>query len=119
MKTFLALLLIFLPTICLAEFTFTGKLSQIHTGPQYQGRIFVKVQGAPLGEVSCSTNTNYSFAFDGINKDANDSTNEEGKIYLSLLLSALAAQQTVTLKSSDDCTTYHNVADLRNLSVMP
>ncbi|WP_444890830.1 hypothetical protein [Microbulbifer sp. DLAB2-AA] len=119
MKKLFALLFIVLPTSCLAEFVFTGKLSQIHTGPQYQGRIFVKVQGTPLGEVPCSTNTSYSFAFDGINKDANNITNEEGKIYLSLLLSALAAQQTVTLKSSDDCTTYHNVADLRNLSVMP
>ncbi|WP_444910105.1 hypothetical protein [Microbulbifer sp. TRSA005] len=111
MKKLLAILLIALPTSCLAEFVFTGKLSQIHTGPQYQGKIFVKVQGIPSGEVSCSTNTSYSFAFDG--------KEEESKIYLSLLLSALTTQQTVTLKSSDNCTTYQNVADLRNLSVMP
>ncbi|WP_444924592.1 hypothetical protein ACJJH9_05625 [Microbulbifer sp. DLAB2-AF] len=110
MKKLFALLFIVLPTSCLAEFVFTGKLSQIHTGPQYQGRIFVEVQGTPSGEVSCSENTNFSFSFDG--------TDEEGKVYLSLLLSALTAQQTVTLKSTETCT-YSKVADLRNLSVMP
>ncbi|AWF81794.1 hypothetical protein BTJ40_13695 [Microbulbifer sp. A4B17] len=109
MRILVVVLLSFYSAFSNAELTYSGKISQIHTGPQYQGRIFIETEDTPTGEVTCSTNASFSFAFEG--------TTEEGKMYLSILLSALAAKRDVVIKSSDDCSIYSNVADLRNLSI--
>ncbi|WP_444933510.1 hypothetical protein [Microbulbifer sp. JTAC008] len=80
-----------------------------YTSSEDEGKVFIETEDAPTGEVACSTNTSFSFAFIG--------TTEEGKMYLSILLSALAAGRDVVIKSTDDCSVHSNVADLRNLSI--
>ncbi|WKD48524.1 hypothetical protein [Microbulbifer spongiae] len=109
-KSLLIFLCIIIPSTCFAEFHYSGKISQIHAGPQYQDKVLIKIAGEPSGEVACSTNASFTFAFNGAG---------DGSIYFSLLLSALAAEKTVTLRSSDDCTVHSNVADLRNISIVP
>ncbi|WHI46878.1 hypothetical protein ACJJIW_19035 [Microbulbifer sp. JMSA004] len=109
MRVLFVVILGFYSALSNAELVYSGKIAQIHTGPQYQGRVFVETEDLPVGDVACSTNGSFSYVFDG--------TTEEGSLYLSILLSALAAGRDVIIKSSDDCTLYTNVADLRNLSI--
>lgn len=66
--------------------------------------MFVEVDGNPTGTVSCDSADAWSFVF--------DASTTEGKIYLSTLLSAYAAQKVVRLQSDNTCSVHAGVPTL-------
>lgn len=88
---------------------FTGTIKSIHSGPQYNGWVFIETAHDSADKDSCQTNTTFDYAFNG--------ATEDGRLYSSILLAAYMAQKTVTLKSKiTDCTKY-GIADLKNLTI--
>lgn len=73
-----------------------AKITGVLVGPNYGNTVIVKVDKTP--EISgCHKNPGYNYAFDG--------STDEGKIYLSVILAAYAAQKSVSIAGyNDQCT---------------
>jgi len=111
MKKILQMFILYLGFIqpVFAGLTFTGKILSILTGPAYGSSVLIEVDGDSSGERGCLPNGNFDFGFDG--------STENGKIYLSTLLTAYAAQKTVRLESTSTCSYFSTVPDLESIWV--
>ena len=109
MKKFLITITTILVTQTASAQWFTGTIKSIHSGPQYNGWMFIETSHPSDGKDSCQTNENFEYAF--------DAKSDEGKLYASILLTAYTAQKTVNLKSTGSSCTRYGVADLENLTI--
>lgn len=92
-----------------ASYDYTGTIKMVYTGPGYSGKVFIQVESAPGGTVSCDTNTTFDFGFDG--------TTAIGKVMLSAVLTAYSLGSTIRLTSYDTCTVYSGIPDLYTISL--
>lgn len=81
-------------------------VNEVLVGPYYGGKVFIDVSGTPSNIPSCNTSTSgLDYAFDG--------TTPEGKMYLSIVLTAYASKAEVQLRGEGTCNLQSNVEDLR------
>ena len=80
------------------------KIVKVLAGPNYGNKVFLAIDPKPTNAPACQTNDKWNYVFDG--------STEAGRIYLSIALSAYAANKDVWLKGDDSCTIYTNVEDL-------
>jgi len=80
------------------------KIVKILAGPNYGNLVFLYIDPKPATVPACQTNDKWSYVFDG--------STDAGKIYLSIALSAYAANKDVWLDGDDSCILYQNVEDL-------
>ena len=85
------------------------KISKVLLGPQFGNNVFLVIETKATSLPSCQTNGVYSYVFDG--------TTAVGKMTLSAVLSAYAAQRTVTIGGGHGCTLYGNVENLNYILV--
>ncbi|ESP94641.1 hypothetical protein [Pseudoalteromonas luteoviolacea] len=83
------------------------KITQVLVGPNYGKNVILTVSNKPTNAPSCQTNANYSYVFDG--------TTEVGKMTLSVVLAAYAAQKDVWLGGTDTCTLYGGIENLKHI----
>ncbi len=80
------------------------KINKVFAGPQFGNNVFISVSVKPASPPSCQSNSTYSYVFDG--------TTDSGKMTLSIVLSAYAAQNVVNIGGGGVCTNYHNIENL-------
>ena len=85
------------------------KISKVLLGPQFGNNVFLVIESKASNLPSCQTNGIYSYVFDG--------TTAVGKMTLSAVLSAYAAQRTVTIGGANTCSLYGNVENLNYILV--
>jgi hypothetical protein len=89
--------------------SYSGTINNLLTGKVYQGNVFIQLDGAKNGTSDCQTHPHYDFAF--------DPTTDEGKVYLSLILTAHSTQKEVTITGYDTCLTRGGIQDLRSIQL--
>lgn len=103
------LLFTFFSAICSASNYQNAKITKILVGPRYGNTVFLSLNSPP-NTSGCHTNQNYHYAFDG--------TTEQGKMYLSIALTAYTAQKSVFIAGYDNqCNNFKDVEDLYHLQV--
>lgn len=80
------------------------KIVKILAGPDYGNLVFLAIDPEPADIPTCQTNDKWSYVFDG--------STEAGKVYLSIALSAYAANKNVWFRGDNSCDLYSNVEDL-------
>jgi hypothetical protein len=85
----------------------TTKITRVLVGPHYGKNVILTISVKPTELPSCQTNTSYSYVFDG--------TTEEGKMTLSVVLAAYAAQKDVWLGGKNTCSLYGGIEDLAHI----
>jgi len=83
---------------------YSGKISRVLMGPIYGSTVIIDVEGTPSDRDACHTNSGYDFAFDG--------STEEGKMYLSTILTAYASKMNVNISGYSSCTVYGGIENL-------
>jgi hypothetical protein len=85
-----------------------GTLAEVHAGPVYGTRVFLRVSGSVTGQPSCHNN-HFHFVF--------DSSTPGGKDLLAMALLAKASQAAVRINGFNLCNHYGAVEDLRWLTL--
>lgn len=92
----------------LAEGTAVGVIQDIHLGPLYGTKVFLKVAGTITSQPACRTNE-FHFGF--------DSDSAVGRSVLATALAARSSQQTVRITGFATCTHWPSIEDLRTISI--
>jgi hypothetical protein len=89
----------------------SGVIQDVHMGPLYGSRIFIKISGTfAQPQPGHCQNNEFHFAFDA------DGTG--GKATLATVLAAKASQSTVRISGFNQCTVWSSVEDLRTISFL-
>lgn len=86
-KILCTLSILLLPALSNASDIRTTKIIQILVGPDYGKNVILTISPKPTELTSCQTDSGYNYVFDG--------TTDEGKMILSVVLAAYAAQKDV------------------------
>jgi hypothetical protein len=78
-----------------------SKITEVLVGERFGSKVFVALEVRPTDAPSCANNSTYSYVFDG--------STESGKIKLSVVLAAYAAQKTIKIGGTGICSLYSNV----------
>src|SRR5688572_8828047 len=82
----------------------TGTIAEVHMGPHYGSKVFVRLAGSVSGQPACQTNSTCNIAF--------DPNTTIGKSALATILLAKAMNAGVTYGGADQCTLLFNIEDL-------
>jgi hypothetical protein len=86
----------------------TGIVQEVHLGPVYGTRVFLRIAGSVTAQPGCHANY-FHFVF--------DSSVSGGKELLSAALAARTSQASVKISGYNTCTQYTGVEDLRWLTL--
>ena len=90
--------------------TNSAKIEKILVGPNYGKSVLVKVDQAPtIDSGHCQTHTSFNYSFDG--------TTDEGKMYLSILMTAFAMQKSVDIAGYNNTCEAYGIEKLYHLQV--
>jgi hypothetical protein len=87
----------------------SGVIKEIHLGPVYGTKVFLKVQGTATNQPACVTNPDYAFVF--------DQDSATGRALLATVLTAQSSGQSVKLNGYNSCALFGTVEDLRWISI--
>ncbi|TDF34643.1 hypothetical protein EYS14_23075 [Alteromonadaceae bacterium M269] len=110
MKKFGLLLAALVSANAMALPVYRGTIDNILTGQVYQGNVLIQVDGTETNPATCQTHPNYDLVF--------DPTTEEGKAYLSIILTAQTTQRAVVLTGYDTCNAINGIQDLRSIQLL-
>lgn len=85
-------------------------IKEILVGKDFSNRVFIVLEDKPSEPISCNTNSNYTYVFDG--------GTDLGKMYLSLALTAHSTQKEVVVDGDNTCSLYSNVETLRYIRLL-
>lgn len=100
------ILLVFVSSVTASEVN-PGKVTKVLTGPAYGSKVLISVEPKPTGLPECATNAWYDYAF--------DTTTEEGKAVLSLVLTAYTANKNIWIGGLNQCQQFNGVEDLKHI----
>jgi hypothetical protein len=103
----LALALISLPVFSFASNIGNTKITRVLVGPHYGKNVILTISVKATELPSCQTNKGYSYVFDG--------TTASGKMTLSVVLAAYAAQKDVWLAGTNTCSLYGGIENLKHI----
>ena len=106
-KSYLYLLSFLLTMSSHASDVPSTKISEVLAGPHYNKNVILTVSTKATELPLCQTNPRYSYVFDG--------TTQEGKITLSIVLAAYAAQKDVWIRGKGTCSLYDGIEDLAHI----
>ncbi|TMP24475.1 hypothetical protein CWB99_22300 [Pseudoalteromonas rubra] len=86
----------------------TGKITSLLTGPIYGDKLFFNVDGTINNKPSCHTNEHFDYVL--------DISTPSGQAYMSLIMTAYAADKTVTVTGYDKCSIYIGVSNFRSIN---
>lgn len=85
-----------------------GVIVDLHLGPFYGTKIFLRIAGTMSGQPTCATNE-FQFAF--------DSDSAVGRSVLATALAARSSQQEVRITGFGSCGVWTSAEDLRTISI--
>jgi len=106
-KTLFILSFLILPVITYASNISSTKITRVLVGPGYGKNVILTISAKPTALPSCQTNTSYNYVFDG--------STDEGKMTLSVVLTAYASQKDVWLGGKNTCSLYSGIEDLYHI----
>ena len=106
---FLLLLSASTPATSAASSFHDAIITEVLVGPNYGNIVIIKIDKPPVLS-DCHTNKNYNYAFDG--------TTAQGKMYLSVVLTALSTQKPVDIAGySDQCDNFNGIENLYHIVI--
>lgn len=104
---FLLILAVFISNYASASSVSVTQITRVLVGPQYGNKVILAVSTKAADIPSCQTNSRYNYVFDG--------TTAVGKITLSVVLAAYAAQKDVWLGGGDNCSLHNVIESLKHI----
>jgi len=90
--------------------SYTGKIKSILTGIPYHGKMLIELAGTVNNPAeNCHSNGTFSFSL--------DTETEQGKLFLSILLTAHASQRDVVMTGYRTCSNTTGVTDFRSIQI--
>ncbi|MEO9944256.1 hypothetical protein [Paraglaciecola sp.] len=110
-KLVMGLILTIVPTMSLSSIVSSTKITQILSGPNYAGKVFIALSIPPNAtKASCNTNSTWTYVF--------DPSTSIGQVTLGLVLSAHATKSNVKIEGYNNCTIHSGVENLKYFQIL-